>query len=662
MAKKKTPTKQPVVIEDLLKFKYPSNLSFNPSGSLLAFTVAYADEAKNDYRRDVWLLKDGKAGRLTASIDTTNVLWDDDEHLVVQRKTADTKSGTTDLFVINVRGGEARPWLTLPFGLASLKKVKKGLYIATSVIDANDPDAYKDSDETRKQKLADLEKEKDYTVVDEVPYWFNGKGVTNKKRCALFTVSTSDGLKVKRVTPALMDVRSVALDGENVYFTAQTWKTSQTRKEKCYAFNTKTGKKSTLYGKNDHTINNLFVLDHELYAQASDMKEFGVNQTGDIVRIKDGKLEFILDPKRATHSSVAGDTTLGGGKSSAVVDSCWYTLATDVDHVCVWKFDGSFNKTVIFDKPGVLTCMDAAGNTLAAVREDAAHLCEVYTMDLTGDHFTKVTSLNDAVLADKYVAEPIPLEYTSEGIDLKGWVLLPENFDPKKSYPGVLDVHGGPRAVYGEVFFHEMQVWVSRGYIVFFTNIRGSDGRDDEFADIRDRYGEIDFKNLMDFTDAVLEAYPNLDPKRLCETGGSYGGFMTNWIVGHTDRFCACASQRSIANWVSKLFISDIGLWFNADQQGAKNVYRDTEALWRHSPLKYVEGAKTPTLFIHSDQDYRCPLPEGMQMMQALAVQDVETRLVIFHGENHELSRGGKPIHRIRRLSEISDWFDKHAK
>ena len=169
--------------------------------------------------------------------------------------------------------------------------------------------------------------------------------------------------------------------------------------------------------------------------------------------------------------------------------------------------------------------------------------------------------------------------------------------------------------------------------------------------------------NLMDFTDAVLKAYPNIDPRRVCETGGSYGGFMTNWIITHTDRFCCAASQRSISNWISMSLISDIGPYFGPDQCGASGLFGDTNTmtLWEHSPLRRADTVKTPTLFIHSDEDYRCPLPEGIQMMQALAVQNVETRLVIFHGENHELSRSGKPAHRIRRLTEITDWFDRHT-
>lgn len=209
-----------------------------------------------------------------------------------------------------------------------------------------------------------------------------------------------------------------------------------------------------------------------------------------------------------------------------------------------------------------------------------------------------------------------------------------------------------------------MQVWASEGFIVMFTNIRGSDGRGDDFADIRGDYGRVDYQNLMDFVDIVEKKYPCIDKKKICETGGSYGGFMTNWIVTHTDRFVCAASQRSIANWISMAYISDIGPYFGPDQCGINvgewfnSVHHDE--LWNHSPLKYVDNAKTPTLFIHSDEDYRCPLPEGMQMMQAMTLRGIDCKMVIFHGENHELSRSGKPLHRIKRLTEITNWFKKH--
>ena len=205
-----------------------------------------------------------------------------------------------------------------------------------------------------------------------------------------------------------------------------------------------------------------------------------------------------------------------------------------------------------------------------------------------------------------------------------------------------------------------MQYWAGKGYFVFFCNPKGSDGGDNAFADIRGGYGDVDYKNLMAFADAVLAAYPAIDPKQVCETGGSYGGFMTNWIIGHTDRFCACASQRSISNWLSFCGVSDIGSYFAPDQT-AGDLYDDPAALWAQSPLKYAKNVKTPTLFIHSDEDYRCPLEQGLQMFSALIDRGVPARLCLFHGENHELSRSGKPLHRLRRLKEITDWFDTYS-
>ena len=208
---------------------------------------------------------------------------------------------------------------------------------------------------------------------------------------------------------------------------------------------------------------------------------------------------------------------------------------------------------------------------------------------------------------------------------------------------------------------HEMQLWASEGYFVFWTNPRGADGRGDEFADIRGKYGTIDFDDLMVFTDKVLELYPDIDRTRVGETGGSYGGFMSNWILGHSDRFAAIATQRSIVNWVAFWGTSDIGPYFVTDQCAAG--IDEPEKLWERSPMKaIITNASTPTLIIHSDKDYRCPVSEGYQLFNLLADKGVDTKLVLFHDENHDLSRSGKPKNRIKRLSEITKWFEKYLK
>ncbi|MDY2780454.1 MAG: S9 family peptidase [Bulleidia sp.] len=662
MTKKKD--KELLQIEDLTKYTAIENLQYSPNGTCLAFQTGIADTKKNNYHRDVWLVKDGTAKQFTSTLNTTVVLWDDDSHLIVNRTKEDDEPGTTNLYRIGVDGGEASPFMKLTFPLVGLKKVSKGCYAAVGVIDANDADAYKDDEKTRKEKLEAKKKDADYQVIDEVPYWFNGQGFINKNRTALFLVELKPELTVKRLTAPSVKVGAVCVAEDKVYYTTSTVDPRTSRFDKISVFDTKTKKTSSVYGKMKYSINELFFMNEKLYCIASDMKEYGVNETGNICEVGKDELTMIVDPLRQLHDGVAGDTYLGGGKSKVVNDGKLVTLATNYDHVEIWKYDADFNKTVLFDEQGTVFCVDSVNDKIAYVRSTEDTLQEVYEMDLNGENIKQITHVNEEVLRDKYIAKPNVINYTSEGLDLKGWVLLPKDFDKKKKYPAILDVHGGPRGIYSNMFFHEMQVWAAAGYVVFFTNIKGSDGRDDEFADIRNDYGGTDFKNLMDFTDAVLEKYPNIDTKRLCETGGSYGGFMTNWIIGHTDRFCCAASQRSISNWISFSFISDIGLYFGPDQNGCKGLFseEDVEKMWNHSPLKYADNVKTPTLFIHSDEDYRCPLPEGMQMMQALAYKGVETRMCIFHGENHELSRSGKLAHRIRRLTEITNWFNEHTK
>jgi dipeptidyl aminopeptidase/acylaminoacyl peptidase len=206
-----------------------------------------------------------------------------------------------------------------------------------------------------------------------------------------------------------------------------------------------------------------------------------------------------------------------------------------------------------------------------------------------------------------------------------------------------------------------MQYWANRGYIVIFCNPRGGDGKGNEFADVRGCYGTFDYDDIIAFTDEIIKKYPAIDESKIGVTGGSYGGFMVNWIIGHTDRFKAAASQRCISNWLSFTCTSDIGYFWGPDQLGF-SMWENAEKMWDFSPLKYADKVKTPTLFIHSQEDYRCCIPEGYQMYSALKYHNVPTRMCIFHGENHELSRSGKPENREKRLKEITDWMDSYLK
>lgn len=656
--------KKPVKIEDLLEFRFPENLTWSPDGNVLAFSLAKADEKKNSYQRDIWIVRDHRLIQLTSAFSSSIVFWNDDTHLIIRRSKEEEDPGVTVLYEIDINGGEAAEWARIPFPLAGIKRVNDTVYAVCGIIDKDDPDAWKKDEKQRQKEAEEKKKQGDVQVVDEIPYWFNGAGFTNGQRNALFVMNKNETVKFRRITSPKFTLGEFIVSDGKIYYTCSRMQTVQSLFSKVYCYDPSTNKKEALYKKEDHEIFSLMKKEEQLIALASDMKEYGASQTPDLVEIKEGKIEIILDPHRQFGAAVAGDTLLGRGKSTVMNQGEIFTIATEEDRSVLWKYDASFHKDVLLDEPGNIPMIDVSDRKIAYVKQTADHLAEIYEMNKDGTDIVKLTDFNTACLKDKYVALPQRVDYESAGVKLHGWVLLPQNYDRKKKVPAVLDIHGGPRTVYGEVFMHEMQVWVSRGYAVMFTNIPGSDGRDDEFADLRGKYGTIDYDALMAFTDAVLAQYEKIDPSKLCETGGSYGGYMTNWIITHTDRFCAAASQRSIANWVSMSFISDIGPSFGPDQCGASSLYGDenTRLMWERSPLRYAENCKTPTLFIHSEEDYRCPLAEGMQMMQALAANHVETRMVIFHGENHELSRSGKPLNRIRRLKEITDWFDAHTK
>jgi dipeptidyl aminopeptidase/acylaminoacyl peptidase len=677
-----------IEIRDILTYQYPENLTANPSGTVTAYQVAHADEAKNDYRRDVWIIRAGKNGQLkskqlTSTLDASIAFWEDDDHLVLNRKNPDAEKGMTDLFIIDINGGEAKKWITLPVGASNIKKAGKNLYYFTAGTDISEPDAYLRS--ARDRKKAEEEKKKnhdsDYQVVDELPYWMNGAGFTNGKRNSLFRMQTNP-LKLQRITTPEYDVYGIDLKGDKLYIQGTKRNNNVSVYSDIQLLDTKKDKLTTLYPEKDYGFSGVIPTDDKVYAFGSDYIKYGVNESSYLYEVKNKKLEKIngYKPEFSPYNSMVGDTMVGGGKENKTVvedgRNIYYTLMTVEDHIQLVRFDIDNNaeKTVIFDQPGNMYFFDIAGDKIIYAYADKTSLTEIYSMNRDGSGIKRITDHNTKALRGYYVAEPNRIDYEFCGHKLHGWVLLPEGYEKNKKYPAVLDVHGGPRCVYGELFFHEMQVWVARGYVVMYTNIKGSDGRGDDFADIRGDYGGTDYKNLMEFTDVVLKAYPNIDKKRICETGGSYGGFMTNWIVTQTDRFCACATQRSISNWISMSLISDIGPYFGPDQCGARNLFgtdaspardffeqENIDRLWDHSPLKYAKNVKTPLLFIHSDEDYRCPLPEGMQFMQALTFNGVETRMVIFHGENHELSRSGKPVHRIKRLTEITEWFLKHT-
>jgi len=282
----------------------------------------------------------------------------------------------------------------------------------------------------------------------------------------------------------------------------------------------------------------------------------------------------------------------------------------------------------------------------------------VATLDLNTSEVVDIYNPNEKYFKNHAVSQPERFWYKGvKDWDVQGWYVPP--VDASSDHPAVLYIHGGPQVSYGETFFHEMQALAAAGYGVIMLNPRGGSGYGQDFvSSILNNYGDEDYQDLLKGTDFVLDNHPEIDEDSIYVVGGSYGGFMTNWMVTHTDRFRAAVTQRSISNWISFYGTSDIGPAFVEFQLGRD--LSDHEALWEMSPLAHAENANTPLLVIHGEEDLRCPQEQGEQMYIAMKKQRVETRFVTFPKSSHGLSRNGLPNLRMERLDEIVHWFKEH--
>ncbi len=350
---------------------------------------------------------------------------------------------------------------------------------------------------------------------------------------------------------------------------------------------------------------------------------------------------------------VAGDLRVGAFPMRPTWDGeAVLSLYTVGGSAGLFAVEGGAHAPRVHDGERVVTAFTAAGAAHATIEESPTDPPEVF---LAG---VKVTD-TAARLGSFPRRAPTRLVARSEdGTEVEGWVLRPD----LEGIPALLNIHGGPHTAYGYGFQHEFQLMADAGYAVCYANPRGSVGYGQAFSEaIKGRWGTVDTQDLLAFFDACLERFPDLDRGRTGVMGGSYGGLMTNWIIGHTDRFTVAVTDRSICNLVSFNGTSDIGARFWHDELGLEFTNpADIDALWDMSPLKYVSNVRTPCLIVHSEEDHRCPVEQAEQWFTALKLLGVETRLVRFPGEDHELSRAGRPDRRVARLHEYLLWLDAH--
>jgi len=630
---------------DITKFTSFSYPSLSPNGDLVAVSLHQANRENNEYVSDIWLIDvtDSNARRFTYSSKDYNPLWSPDglQIAFLSKRGLNKEDKGNELYVISVKGGEARRLLRRKEGIDSFvwsPDSRRIAFISQVVKD----------------------EEEDVKVIDRIGYWFNGKGWTFNTRQHLFLLDIEKG-DLTQLTKGEIDVKFAQFshDGTKIAYGASV------DDSKPYIID--------LFVYDLQKAQNLRITNSDMVissiAWSPDDSSIAINghrlQRGFashdhlwVITINGNPLQ-IENLDRNKSNSLNSDVRAYSHGSSQIkwVGKFIYFYVADGGSVHLYRLELGGNPELVIGGNISVEGFDIINNKIVYVSMDSVHPEELYIYD---GQIKKLTHFNDSFIEEFLISKPMPFRFkASDNVEIDGWILKPIQTSDK--YPTILYIHGGPKTSFGEAFMFEFQLFASSGFVVLYMNQRGSDGYSEEFADIRRNYGKRDYQDLMEGIGYVLQNFNFVDPNRLGVAGGSYGGFMTNWIIGHTKLFKAAVTDRSIVNWVTFFSTSDIGREFTLDQLGS-DPWVEPDTLAEQSPIKYLKDVDTPTLIVHSQEDYRCWLVEGLQLYTSLKYLGKQVKLIVFPHENHDLSRSGKPKHRIIRLEHYLNWFDTHLK
>jgi dipeptidyl aminopeptidase/acylaminoacyl peptidase len=670
--------KRKITPDDLLKFLFVGDPQISPDGDRILFTKKYIGE-KNEYITNLYVVpaEKGSPRQFTSGEKDSHGRWSPDGKTIAFISNRDETP--PQIFTIPASGGEATTLTKFPEGsIGSFKWSPDGTMLAVSFRET-DPEWTEEAKQKREQTGASLPAR----VIDDMYYRLDGDGYFNRQRFQLFIVDISTG------------EHRVLFDRDTIGWFNYDW--SPNFRE--LVVSTNTDKNALVkYWKWD------------LYRVA-----VGTGKAKRIPNLPSGAKTIVAWSPNGKQIAFAGNTgkecwgvnnthlyvcDINGGNVRNLTDHSDYCLSAvtlsdsaeaTFDEKFLWSPNGkrifmnfgwqggtqiasikSSGGEVLFhtkDRKSVsMGNISSDGMQIALTVGDQMTLDEVAVGRMTSPAGTgslriaKRSQFNKSLLAELDLSQAeshwIP---STDGTKVHVWVMKPVGFKPGKKYPAILEIHGGPHTQYGEAFFHEFQVLAAAGYTVVYSNPRGSKGYGEEHCTaIKGNWGNADWKDIQAVT-AFMKQLPFVNAKKMGISGGSYGGYMTNWAIGHTDEFAAAVTDRCVSNLVSMVGSSDLPLVPGEYWKG--NSWDDTDAIWEQSPLKHFGNVTTPTLVIHSEGDLRCNVEQSEQVFAALKLREIPTRFVRYPSTtSHGLSRYGPPDLRLHRLAQYLDWWKKYLK
>ena len=646
-----------MVPADLTRIRSMSDAQVSPDGRTIAFVVTTLSEERDEYLSHIWLVDaaGGEPRRFTAGPrrDTAPRWSPDGTRLAFVSEREAKKKG--QLYVMPVAGGEPTPLTDLRHGVSAPEWAPDGTRLAfvSRVGGWVEPESEEEKRKSRPPR-----------VVTTLKYRFNGEGFTYDRRPQIFIVAALGG-EPRQVTEGDYDHADPAWtpDGRALVFA------------------------SARHDERDHDdASDIWLIPAEGGAPRRLTRTLGpaghpaVSPAGDAVAYlgRASRNGFGRNIRLFTVPVAGGEPacrTEGLDRSCGPLgvrpvwsaDGRALTIAAE-DQGTLGLFrvepgDGPPRRLVSGERVVGSYSASRDGAVVAFTASEPAAPAELFVCGADGGGERRLTDLNRAFTREVMLARPERFRFERAGFTVDAWIVKPHGFEPGRRYPLLLNVHGGPHAQYGYPFFDEFQVQAGAGYGVLYANPRGSQGYGEAFTSaVVGDWGGGDAADVQAALDEALGRFDWIDPERLGLLGGSYGGFMTSWIVGHSKRFRAACSERAVNVQTSMFGTSDIGFVFNQVELGGVLPWEDPAKYLERSPLTYAKDITTPLLILHSEDDLRCPIEQAEQLFVALKTLRREVVFVRFPDENHELTRSGKPRHRLERFRILLEWFAKYLR